>query len=470
MPESWVEELLAAAPPPTPEFRERLRQDVIASWRREPLTMLSPPQRGGRRWALLLAAAVVAALIAGLVAATATGLLGDDRPADEPPPAPPTSRPSATTPAGMIAFVGGDDLPSCTRARPCGPDFIEPDDIYVVRADGSGLKAVTSSPDDMVYAPAWSPTGNRLAYLRFTRWGPDVSGGDFQLVIIDPSTSQETLSVEYSSKHNKTPWTLLSSLEWSPDGRWIVVDMVAGPRAAPFSFSIVDVETGEITTISGYHGLRWSADGRWMALYGYDEVLVVPTADVDVSDLSDDAASLAGASNFPVEGSLLEMTAPDWAPDGSAFAVTVDAGGWDPHVEVISVADGTRRTVADPALSPAWSPDGRHIAYLDRVERAWVTGVDGTDTRQVGRSLIAPVWSPDSSSLVLVDEEGLYSINLDTNNETRLSPPELGPSSDQVQWLTGENVSRWNGVSGDFGPDWHAVPQTTSEKDSSSNG
>jgi hypothetical protein len=148
-------------------------------------------------------------------------------------------------------------------------------------------------------------------------------------------------------------------------------------------------------------------------------------------------------------------------------------------VEVISVADGTRRTVADQGVSPAWSPDGRHIAYLDSPERVFhhlrqsgrasVTGVDGTDTRQVGRSLIAPVWSPDSSSLVVLHEDGLYSINLDTNSNTRLSPPELGPAQDQAEWLITENVSRWNGYWGTFGPDWQALPQTSSEEDGSSN-
>jgi WD40-like Beta Propeller Repeat len=461
MPESWVDDLLAAAPRPTPEFRERLRQDVIASWRGEALTTLSAPQRGGRRWPLLLAAAIVAALIAGLVAAAATGgLLGDDRPADEPPPPPPTSRPGATTPDGMIAFVGGDDLPSCRVARPC----VEPNEIYVVRPDGAGLKAVTSSPDDMVYAPAWSPSGDRLAYLR-KDWA--------RLVIVDPSTSRETLSVKDPARiGDETRWTEWSSLEWSPDGRWIIVDMVGSRRGiAGGSFSIVDVETGDTTTVNGYNGLRWSPDGRWMALYADDEVLVVPTADVDVSDLADDAAGLAGARVFPVEGSLLELTSPAWAPDGSAFALTVTPGDdWNPHVEVVSVADGSRRTVADQGLSPAWSPDGRHIAYLDSRERAWVTGVDGSDTRQVATSLIPPVWSPDSSSLMVLDQDGLYSINLDTNSKTRLSPPELGPDRDQADHLKSENHSRWNGWFGNFGPDWQALPQTSSEEDSSSNG
>jgi hypothetical protein len=83
--------------------------------------------------------------------------------------------------------------------------------------------------------------------------------------------------------------------------------------------------------------------------------------------------------------------------------------------------------------------------------------------------LIAPVWSPDSSSLVVLHEDGLYSINLDTNSNTRLSPPELGPAQDQAEWLITENVSRWNGYWGTFGPDWQALPQTSSEEDGSSN-
>jgi dipeptidyl aminopeptidase/acylaminoacyl peptidase len=478
MAESWVEDLMATAPRPTPGFRERLRQELIATWRGEaPVTI---PARGplGRRWPLLLAvAAMLALLIAGLVAAAKGGLFGgDDRPADEPPPAPPTTRPGATTPHGMIAFVGGN------RRDEDVPQF---DEIYVVRADGSGLRALTSSPDDKVYLPAWSPSGDRLAYLRvgLRREVLDSGQVDFipatqvQLVIVDPSTGRETYFLAGDpSIPGKSRWSGVWSLEWSPDGRSIVLN-----QADAAHFSIVDVDTGESTPVNGYNGLRWSPDGRWMALYSEDraEVVVVPTTDVGLSDLADNPAGLPGARNLSLDDSRW-ITAPAWAPGGSAFALTVNPGeDWHPHVEIISVPDGTRRTVADQGFSPAWSPDGRRIAYMpDRTATCCGGGApvdvitaDGGESRQVGSSFIPPTWTPDGSAVVLLDEEGLYTVNSDTHQTTRLTPPRLRPSDASIGWLSGiETFDGSTGASGDFGPDSQPLPQTTAEEDASPGG
>jgi Tol biopolymer transport system component len=381
----------------------------------------------------------------------------------------------ATTPDGMIAFVGGH------RQDEDVPQF---DEIYVVRADGSGLRALTSSPDDQVYAPTWSPSGDRLAYLRvgMRRVGSEVNRTtDVRLVIIDPSTGVETLSVSLPAP---TSGELVSSLEWSPDGGSIVVnrdpsfDYQMTPR-----LSIVDIETGDWSVVTGHDGLRWSPDGRWMALYTSlgDEVLVVPSpVEGTTTDLNGDLARLLEARSLSVADDGRLVTPPAWAPDGSTFALTVDpAEGRNPHVEIISVPDGIRRTLADQGFSPAWSPEGRHIAYMpDRTETCCGGGApvevitpDGADSRQVGSSFIPPTWTPDGTAVVVLDEEGLYTVNPDTRQTTRLTPPRLRPSDASIEWLSGiETFGGSNGAWGDFGPDSQPLPLTTAEEDTSSSG
>ena len=87
------------------------------------------------------------------------------------------------------------------------------------------------------------------------------------------------------------------------------------------------------------------------------------------------------------------------------------------HLFLIDVADGDARQLTDgdwDDLSPAWSPDGRHIAFISgrRPERdirayseVYVVPADGGEpTCWSGElySIGALAWSPDSSHLVAV--------------------------------------------------------------------
>lgn len=44
----------------------------------------------------------------------------------------------------------------------------EASDLYVVNADGSGVRRLTNTPGSYEIAPSWDPSGERLAYVRFT--------------------------------------------------------------------------------------------------------------------------------------------------------------------------------------------------------------------------------------------------------------------------------------------------------------
>jgi Tol biopolymer transport system component len=104
---------------------------------------------------------------------------------------------------------------------------------------------------------------------------------------------------------------------------------------------------------------------------------------------------------------------PAWSPDGRAIAFTnavrcdeVICKTWE--VWVVDVATGHRRRVTRRGMSPTWSPDGHRLAYAGNL----VTGFTGrgyftfsTDivvadlrtgrTRTLGRGR-APVWAPAS--------------------------------------------------------------------------
>jgi Tol biopolymer transport system component len=77
--------------------------------------------------------------------------------------------------------------------------------------------------------------------------------------------------------------------------------------------------------------------------------------------------------------------------------------GWGPTI--VSVReDGTGRRVLGAGFDPAWSPDGRRLAFA-RGSEIWVMNADGGNKRRLTHNTLwdgTPTWSPDGTSIVFV--------------------------------------------------------------------
>ena len=209
-------------------------------------------------------------------------------------------------------------------------------DIYVMSADGSGLRNLTQTPE-IEGSPAWSPDGRKIAFWRL---GDHATTGEVYVMNADGS-GQRSLSRNTSSVF-ASYW---SALSWSPDGRKIAfsaqVEHLGLERVEVF---VMNADGSGLRNLARGVFPAWSPDGRRIAfLYGR-----TPSA-------------------------IYVMNA-----DGSRRRKL-----------------GAR---PNPDSAPAWSPDGRKIAFVARTDsQIWVVNADGSGLRRLTRTPRAnwePSWSP----------------------------------------------------------------------------
>ncbi len=86
-----------------------------------------------------------------------------------------------------------------------------------------------------------------------------------------------------------------------------------------------------------------------------------------------------------------QMDSPAWSPDGRFLAFTWDGGGGNFNIYLADIASGQvlRLTREGRNESPAWSPDSRHLAFQsNRTGRweIWAMHIDGSEQRQLTRT------------------------------------------------------------------------------------
>ncbi len=135
----------------------------------------------------------------------------------------------------------------------------------------------------------------------------------------------------------------------------------------------------------------------------------------------------------------------DWSPDGTTIAAVGYVDDRTQSIYAATLGDGqlARLTSTSGVLdcAPAWSPDGRQIAfarvYPSEGQRAelWIMGADGGSAHSIGVASFAVDWSPDGARLLYAAARGdttdVFTCRPDGTDERRLtmSPlPEFAPT------------------------------------------
>lgn len=220
-------------------------------------------------------------------------------------------------------------------------------DLFLLRPDGSGRRALTDTPDFNEAGARFSPDGRRLLYYRMAKTEPvdNNTYGTFDLILADSNGSN---AVVYGRSF---PWAT-----WGPDGRQIATLTTQG-------IQIVDLESRQVLRRLPRRGvveqLVWSPDGK----------------------------AFTGTAN-----GLGEFWNIGWLADG------------DGAIRAVSETDRYNCT-------PDWLPDSRHVVYARGIipkqggrAQLWMAGPDGEGRTMLyaeeGRHIYGACSSPDGAYLL----------------------------------------------------------------------
>jgi TolB protein len=297
--------------------------------------------------------------------------------------------------------------------------------IYVTRPDGNETQALShdAGPSHLYEQPAWSPLGDRVAWVEAVDTGNEVTSS---LHVSRPDGSG---AVQVAT--TAPPFYI----SWSPDGSRLAY-LANGSQGIDLNLFDPGSLSHPIQMLDQGSPLyfSWSPDGQHVLAHVGSDRLSLIMLDGAKTDLASRPADFA---------------APLWGPDRASLVYGTVTGG--KQRLVVADLNGTaQRELAgfDGHLTFELRPDGQQVAYVDTVLQVptaafgplYVAGAAGSAVQLISEGpVLAFFWSPDGRYLLYLTLD-----QTDVPSGARQASFHL--QQDQPLWMRWHVWDRWRSI------------------------
>jgi Tol biopolymer transport system component len=268
------------------------------------------------------------------------------------------------------------------RNRTSSKDFIPIEDaIYIMNADGSNQKLLTSNISSLCREFSWSPDSSKIAFVSFNE-------GNYEIYTMNADGSNQ----KYLTNNSRSDYSPV----WSPDGKKIAFISnrdTTPPYEAIYIMSADGSNQTRLTEDNAiYNNLQWSASSNKI-------VFLSKKTDMpfEIYLIKEDGFGNVLTCN----SSSTSIKSIDLSVDGKIAFLSDSNGYYGIHVIDTDGKNETRLTMFNiEDCNPVWSPDGKNIAYVSDLSSnsdIYIIKSDGTGRVKLTNNISRdsnPVWSP----------------------------------------------------------------------------
>jgi Tol biopolymer transport system component len=220
--------------------------------------------------------------------------------------------------------------------------------------------------------------------------------------------------------------------DWSPDGAELTLSGKRGSRSGVWT---IHADGRRLRFLARGTDAAWSPSGDRIVFTALNGISVVSAAGGRVRRLT----------HGPNDST------PAWSPDGRTLAfVRSDADGVVQQLALVPAAGGAVRRIfggrdADIGRTPQWSPSGRLLAVL-AYSSVYVVRVRDRAATRLRRRADWPAWSPDGRRIAFTSGSSIFVMNADGSGVRRVRTENGSEFDDGPHWSPDGKVLSYSTV------------------------